>query len=121
VCIAVNEPHQRRALLAALGLDALSGLDDHALSGHVQAAIRQRSMPDLDASLNTAGAPCAPVQGLDRAVAAACAADPGFVRSPPDAPTMRIVGLPFRLDGSRGTLTQAPRALAPRENPPPSD
>ncbi|WP_296561162.1 CoA transferase [Pigmentiphaga sp.] len=120
VCIAVNEPHQRRALLAALGLAALSGLDDHALSGHVQAAIRQRSVPDLDASLNTAGAPCAPVQGLDRAVAAACAADPGFVRSPPGAPAMRIVGLPFRLDGSRGALTQAPGAPAPRESPPAS-
>lgn len=119
VCIAVNEPHQRRALLAALGLAALSGLDDHALSGHVQAAIRQRSVPDLDASLNTAGAPCAPVQGLTaRSRRRAPPTPASSVR--PGAPAMRIVGLPFRLDGSRGALTQAPGAPAPRESPPAS-
>lgn len=107
ICIAVNEPHQRRALLQVLGVhepDSSARSTDTALVTSVIAKVKSRASAELAAALNRAGVPSSPVQSLDAAVAQALEADPDFARPMPGDLSLRCVGLPFRLNGSRGRL-----------------
>ena len=62
----------------------------------------------LVAALNEAGVPCARVQTLDQGLEAALAADPGLVQAVGSHPSLRVMGLPFRLCGRRGETTSLP-------------
>jgi crotonobetainyl-CoA:carnitine CoA-transferase CaiB-like acyl-CoA transferase len=110
VCVAVNEPHQLTALWGALGITGDQRSDDVALLDEVAQRIRARRTLDLDRSLNKAGVPCAPVQGLDAALQSSTLADPAFVQKAGDHRALRFVSLPFSINGDRGEVRTAPAA-----------
>ncbi|HTJ99663.1 MAG TPA: CoA transferase [Bordetella sp.] len=117
VCLAVNEPHQLRGLLATLRIDADEAtpglMTSQALLDEVSQRIATWPTADLDRALNSAGVPCAPVQGLDAALHAARQADPAIVQSVPGGSGRHYLGLPFSMDGDRGTLAREPATLKP--------
>ncbi len=109
VCIAINEPQQRRGLLAVLRLDpSAADRDAEPLLAVVQTMVRGWKAAELDAALNEAGVPCARVQTLDQGLEAALAADPGLVQAVGSHPSLRVMGLPFRLCGRRGETASLP-------------
>jgi crotonobetainyl-CoA:carnitine CoA-transferase CaiB-like acyl-CoA transferase len=114
VCIAVNEPHQLRALLSSLGIavgQQGTPTVDSDLLVQVASRVARYTSNDLDGLLNRAGVPCAPVQGLDEAIGTAATADPKLIQKGCSG-DLRYMMLPFRLNDDRGVVELDPAAPA---------